>query len=486
MRYGRNTIEINMVGKYQIQIGAEDFAKGLASSDYAQDGGLGTSSTGVDPFVEAGTLKGTTTSTNISTNVTGTMIASSEDSQSVSAYARLILDNDNKYYTFDGSSCTLRHSGAKSYTFGFADMVSFSNYTWVTSNADMARWNTSGGFTLTEDWWTNASFGNQSALNSSTPHPLVVFENLLWVGDKNLLHSVSSGGTVVNSALTLNENERIQALGIDPGTGLMLISTQVTQNYNDSIASRFFILLYDGYSTKVRRKIPVDELVTAFHNVGGTVYVGMGLSVGYFNGSGVTFLRKMANVTRSGTVLLYKHHFTNIGNILYVTDGSAILAFGEVMGGTDKKWFPIHSNLAGAFQIGAIGNFGSGKLGYSSVDDHLYYTTPGLTGVGIASIVTPFINFPRPVFIRKIRVFTKGITTTNANGIGSVAILGDSATYQGSGALGTFVVAAAQSPKYVFDFEFGGFKTNAAQIRVNTDTQDIRVWQIIVYYDIAE
>lgn len=469
-----------MTGKYQIQIGAQQFLQGMAASDYATNGGLGTSSSGIDPFYLAGTLKATTTATDISTNVTGTVVATAEDSQSISSYNRVFVDDDNRYYTYNGTSCTKRHDGAKTYTFGFSDMVSFSLTTYVTSTTDVASWNTSS-LTLDETWWTVTK--GKSALASGTPHPMLVFEGLLWIADVNNLHAVDSGGTVTTNVLVLNTNERIQALGIDPGTGLMMISVQVTQNYGDSLASRYFVMLYDGYSTKVRRKIEVSELVTAFFNVSGTVYVGYGLSVGYFNGSGITFLRKMQNVTRVGSQLLYKHHFASIGTNLFVADGSKLLAYGEPVGETEKKWFPIMSNPAGSFQIGAIGSFGGGEIGLASSDDHLYKFVPGSSGVGVGSACLTVIQMPRPIFVRRMRVITGGITTTS--GAGGAAIINEKLTAV-SPTIANFKVAAAASPVFVFDFEYGGEKMVTLQPRINFDTQGFLLYGVIIYYDVAE
>lgn len=470
-----------MTGKYQIQVNAAQFQLGMAATDYATNGGFGSSSTGIDPFYVPGALKGTTAATDISSNVTGVVLATAEDSQSVSAYNRLLVDSDSKYYTYNGSSCTLRHTGVKTYTFGFTDMVSFAFKTYVTSTTDIAQWTTSGTPSLDESWWTGTK--SQTALSTSTPHPLLIFEGLMWVADLNNLHTIDSSGTIVTNVLVLNTNERIQALGIDPGTGLMLISIQVTQNYSDTLSSRYYVMLYDGYSTKVRRKIEVSELVTAFINVSGVVYVGYGLSVGYFNGSGISFLRKMANVTRVGSTLLYKHHFASIGTNLFVVDGSKVLAYGETIGGANKMWYPICTNAAGAFQIGAIANFGDSTIGYASADDHLYKITPGSSGVGVGTLYGTVTQMPRPVFIRRMRVITGGITTTA--GIGGAAILNEKGTAV-TPAVSTFKVAAAVSPLYVFDFEYGGEKMITLQPKITFDTQGFLLYGIIIYYDVAE
>lgn len=473
-----------MIGKQQIPLGADQIVSGMASSDFAPDGGLGTSCVNVNPFALPGAIKATVTPTDSSTNVAGTMIASAEDSQNISAYNRLYVDGVGQYYTFSGAAITKRQTGAATtkYTFGFTDMASFALNTYVTLIDNIAQWNTSSN-TLDETWWTGTK-SQTFHYTTSTPHPMLVFEGLLWVADGEYLHTISSAGTVTKDVLVLGSGERIQALGIDPGTGLMLISVQVTQNYSATLASKYFIYMFDGYSSKPRRKIPVDDMVTAFHSNSGTVYVGYGQRIGYFNGAGISFLRKLRNATLTGTDLPYKHHFANVGPIMLVIDGQDLLAYGEVIAGK-KAWFNIMQNPVSSSQpLQLVSHTGGTTIGIAMATNKFYYFDLMSTGAGLLTLWFGTIYFPRPVYIRGVRIITNGITTTAS--IGGVAIQTDSAFRQPPGTLGQFVVPAAMSPKNTFDFNYTNVMGSSVQLRVTLDTQGASILKAFIYYDIAE
>ncbi len=180
-------------------------------------------------------------------------------------------------------------------------MVAFAGDTYVTTdNGDIDKWNTSS-LTLTNSWWVGTK--SQSAMNSSVPHPMLVYQSFLNVADANKINTIDSSGTVALAAITFNPNELIYALGIDPATGLMMISVQTVVNISDTLSTQFFVYLWDGISSKATRKIPVDDLITGFHNVEGIVYCGSGTILGQWNGNGVTFLRKLMNAAYSWAYL---------------------------------------------------------------------------------------------------------------------------------------------------------------------------------------
>lgn len=470
-----------MIGKQVLQIGADQFISGMASSDYATDGALGVSSSGINPFVTPGVIRATAAPADISTNVAGNIIASCEDGQTILGYDRLFVDDAANYYTLSGSTITKRHTGSKTYAAGTTDIVSFAGYTYATSTTDMAQWNTSGTPSLTESWWVTTK--GKSALGASNRHPLIVFEQLLWLADGNTLWFIDSGGTITQAAWTLSSNELITAFGIDPYTGLMLVAVTTAQNYSATASSKHYVYLYDGYSAKPRRKVLVDDMVTAFYNVGGTVYCGYGQRIGVWTGNGIAFLRKLLNVALSGTDLPYKHHFTHFGNVLCVLDGGTVLAYGEVVAGK-KAWFPIAANpQGGSTHASSIANIGSNKISYAISSNKLYSFDMSSISAGSGTLSTANIFFQRPVNIHRMRVFTTGISATNQFGIGYSGYQDENTSSQ-SAAINTFVNQTG-STKYIFDFDFTR-KSLACRFVIGMDTQGFGVCRILIYYDTAE
>lgn len=464
------------IGANQIQLDGTQFVRGMASSDYANDGGFGSSSVGINPRVTPGVIYATASATDISTNVTGEIIATAEDSQSTAAYDRLFVDASAAFYTLSSTTITKRHTGSKTYTFGTTDMVNFNYVTYVTSGTDVAAWNTSS-LSLDETWWTVTK--SKTALTSTNRHPMLVYEQLLWIADGNALWNVNTSATVTAANWSLVSGEFITALGIDPTTGLMLVAVTTSQNYSDAYNARNFVYLYDGYSAKPRRKIPVEDMITSFHVVGSTLYVGYGTSVGYWTGNGVSFLRRLANASLSGATLPYKHHMCNINNTLFVADGSNVLAYGEIVPG-QKGFYYI---AQGGASLYAICNIGNSKLAYAYASATIKTVDITSKSAGVATFYANNINFPRPVWLRRMRVFTTGITTTGGSGIGGVAIIDDKAN---SNQPATVTFKNSSGTKYVFDFDFMSLKLQMAQPRVGIDTQGFGIIRIILYYDVAE
>lgn len=454
-------------------IGPEQFVQGMASSDYSPDGGIGTSSHSINPQLVPGVIYATASPVDCSTNVTGRIIATSQDSQATVPEARIMVDDEGAIYSFDGSTATKRLTGAKTYSFGVTDIVPFAGYNYASSTGFLAQINTSA-WSWTEDYKTFA--------DASAHHPLLPYEQHLWIGDGNLLKKMTSGGTVT-TMVTFDTNEKIVALGIDQNTGLMLISVQTAYNPTGTIKNRGFVYLYNGYNSKPSRKVICDDLVTAFYPVGAITFVGHGQTLGVWNGSGVSFLRKLTSVTLTQEDLPYKHHFANIGSTLFVVDGLFILAYGNIMQGQPKAFWNVLKNIVNNNKLGAIANVGNNKLSYAFATDKLYTVDISSSSAGSGLFVTPKIVFPKTVFIRKVRVVTTGITTTA--GLGSCRII-DHTDNVRSAAVSTFVVASAASPRYTFDFEYGGFKTDTLQVRGVLDTQGFGITHFIVYWDPAE
>lgn len=473
-----------MIGKQTLVLGYDKLVSGMASSDFANDGALGTSSFGINPFAVQGIVRSTVTPTDKTTNLVATMIASCEDSQGVSSDNALFVDNAANYYGCNSvGTLTKRKTGSATthYTFGKTDMASFALNTYVTLDNDIALWNTSAN-SLDETWWTVTK--SQSALDSTLPHPFLVFENLLWVADGPNLNSITASGTVTIGALTLNTSERIYALGIDPSTGLMMIAVQQNVNISDTLSSRFYIYLYDGYSSKPRRKIPVDDLVTAFHNVGGTTYVGYGQRLGSWNGNGITFLRKLSNVTLSSADLAYKHHFSHVGNVLMVVDGANVLAYGEVAGGAKKAFYYIQQNPEGSsHKLSIIGCIGGTTVAMASSTPKFYVFDLMGTGAGGGVLAFNNIYFPRPIFVRRIRVITSGVT------VSGVTDMVMTVTDQNTAALpisSANRIRQVTVTTYVFDFDYTDAKVLAVQPMVTFGGNNYGVVQVIIYYDVAE
>lgn len=410
-----------MIGKKEIVITAADILQGMSSSPDSGDGGFSPETTQVNPLITEGVLYAPAAPTDKSTNLAGNILASCEDPQ-VLGNARYFLDDAGKYYTWNTSTLTLKATDStNTYVFGTSDFVPYMGAFYATT-ANAATGDQvvlyDGATTVTPTWWHTTK--SQAYLNLACRHPLLVQNKTLYIGDKNLIHSWDNTN-VVNSLLTLATDQSITALGTDPTSGKMLVAVSTGTNYSNSQNTTAYIGLYDGVNpTQFVRKIPVEEQIDAFYNVGGITFVTYGQNLGYFTGTGVKFLRRFKNVTLNGANLAYKHHITNILNTLYIVDGNQILAFGEIIKNQPVFYYLYANTPSGTpTNIGMIANVGNNILGIGySTNKFFTLDTRSVASSNLSTLYSKKYQFARPIEIETAKVLydtdiASGVTVAN-------------------------------------------------------------------------
>lgn len=401
-----------MIGKYAIEIGAKEFLDGMTSSPETDDGGFSPETSAVNitsSQTTLGVLYAPTDVVDKSTNLNGNIIAAVSDPDSGVGVNKYILTSTGRFISADSSSVlTVRRTsaGSKTYSFPNSDIAVYKNALYATSSNDVTK-STGANLasTFDESWWDTTISLN--ALTTGIRHPLLVYEDYLWIGNGNQLHR-TDGTTGTEGFLTLNAGLVIIALGVDPGTGKMLIAASEGANGSDTLPRQCKIYVWDGFSAKPSRAVIVDDMVTEIYPLGGVVYMFYGQNVGYWNGSGITFLRKLKSVSLSGTSLVYKHRVTNIGKTLMIADGVNVLCFEETLPGQKRWYVNIQQNASFNNYLDAIFNMGSNVLGIG-------YDTNGSTpafcvfdrsarSAGSINFYSKKYKFPRPVYVREIHI----------------------------------------------------------------------------------
>lgn len=414
-----------MIGSKYFEITGEDLLAGVTSGPDTQDGGLSSESVHFNPIVNPGTLYPPGAITDKSTNLTDEIIASCEDPTYL-GNDRMCLDDSGSFYTYNGTTLTLKVTASGDlFTQGTTDFVPFydvsngTNFYATTkagSNGDIVKWN--GNATLTETWWSGAGTLNQGALSAITPwRPLLNYETFLYVGDNNKLHRISNGLVVSNGILTLNQTETISALGVDKGTGKMLIATTQGADYSGSRNGKSRIYLYDGYSNKAIRVCEVSGTITSFKSVDSTTYVFYGNKLGYFTGSGIKYLRTLGFSIGSGTELAYPHKVCSIDNTLYWVENKTAMAFGETIR-DQKVFYPALSPDTSSQDMNSLFPVGGSKLGYSYASSKFFtFDTVSSSVVinGGALVYSKRYKFPKPVTFNGVLFEFDTVVPSNDN-----------------------------------------------------------------------
>lgn len=413
-----------MIGKHTIEVDYRDFLKGMSSSRDTTDGGFSPQTYAVNLTANPGVLNAPALPVDRSTNVTGNIIATCDDPTYLGKAAMFlgeaVTTSYGEFYTMDGSYVMTKQAttGTAKFARGTSDFVAWNDYTtgttapnfyattWAGANGDIVKWN--GAATLTESWWVTTL--GQTALSANTAwRPMLVYEKYLFIGDKHKLHRITPdgpavGGSVSNGILVLGVDETITALGIDKGSGYMMIATTRGVDYSANRNSVSNIYLYDGYSATWAKVCQVNGTITAFKNLDDRTIVFIGNKIGYFTGSGVKFLRKINITSGDGSYLVYPHHAVVIENTVYYIEDSKIIAFGEV-DKSGKVFYPVHANepSGSPINLNVLAHIGGGKIAYGYNTNKLYsIDTTDISTITnqIARLYTNKFKFPRPVFIR--------------------------------------------------------------------------------------
>lgn len=375
-----------MDGKHQLIFDASDLVRGVSTSAELSDGGFSPDTDNVNLTAVPGVLyiPAASVDSDTDTRLTDGAIASCPDMTFTSPNNRLVVSADGKGYRYDGTKLTaagIALTAGKTWTSGFTDIVTFAGEAYITSKESITRWQNDN----TIDGGADFPF---AFANSTVPHPMVVYENNLYHADKNLLLIQTTAGVAPTTVLTLSADQMIVALGVDPVSGLMLISTKNVLDVSGTISTINRLLWYDGNSAKVSKSVFIDDAILGFQNVGGAVLVGYGNNVGYLSGSGIQWLRRLNNVTADNTQLPYKHHMTSIANTFYVLDGVQIMAFGEILPGR-KVWYPAWSNPVNSNKPTLLCEVGSKKLGIGFATTKFYtFDTSSIATVGSMTLHT--------------------------------------------------------------------------------------------------
>ena len=351
-----------MIGKYTLEIGQKsdgtnDFVKGMSTGPATPDGGFSNETNACNIMTVPGVLYQQSDITDKTGTLSGVIVAACPDPYFLnSSNIGLPTGNDHyfltdtgKFYTWNGTSMTLKRTAAlntSTYNLGNSYIISYqgldaTSRVFATNSTDIVMWTVDSAFN--EQW---GSVTQTQSLTVGARHPMIVYNNTLYFMDKNLVHAWN-GTTFTKSILTLSPEYNIIACGVDPGSGKMMLSVTGGANASDTKHSNSSIFLWDGIEPTVpSKRIPVDDQITAFHNNSGTVYVFYGNNMGYFNGTGITFLHKLKNVTFSNDMLPYVYKVASSGGTIYVVDGTQILAYGEIMGEQKKVFRYIYTNQA--------------------------------------------------------------------------------------------------------------------------------------------
>ena len=322
-----------------------DWLRGESSSDDASDKGFSQRSYGLNLTKARGLLYFSESSTDRGgATLTGNPIGSTYD-KTLSGNDGYIMDDEGAFYTIAGATLTKRQTMTGTWALGTAEILQYSpavstSYTFATSDSAIIRFT---GSDLTSaapdtDFWTGLSTGVR--------HPIEKVENLVCFGDGNLIH-VYDGTTTTSAYVTLPPDVNITSLRKHPNGQNLVAFCGLGQNYSHTRSTPGRIYIVDLNIKKWIREIDIGSQVEGSRLVGGIIYTTYGQNVGYFDGNGIKFLKRLSYSTTT-----YSHNMGDWEGNLIIRDGIFLLTFGDL--GMGRVWWRPTSNDVNANNINNI------------------------------------------------------------------------------------------------------------------------------------
>lgn len=474
------------ISRNQIVIDQNNFLAGMSSSPYAQDGGFSNESINVNLLANVGILSGTPLSStvDISHSPTSNMIASCDNTAASESEIKYFSDDMGYYYSLTGSTLTRlgqdTHSGS-TYTAGQASILQYLGSTYFTNAWGVAQ---ASGHNLST--FTN-NFQQWTSTNANlVPHPMLLFNGYILFADGNKIAQYD-GSSYTTALLTLAANESIVAMSLDPSSGRILLAVNEYAAGQNSSHTQSYLALYDGASpSTLVKRVPIEEQVTSFLQVGATVFVFYGQNMGYFNGSGITFLRRLANNVFGNNTLPYPAHVCSIGSTIFVIENNNVLAYGPVSGSKNPVfYYVLQEGSVNSSGITLICNLGANMLctAFEDISSIFHLNSSNLTatssnnGLDFRSLS---MGFPRPIFVRRIDIECQ-------NSVAANTIVGILYSYDQDGNSKEVVITnTAAVAKYRFEVNWDNIRVHRFQMRFVSDGFNNPVVRFIIRYDVAE
>lgn len=243
-----------------------------------------------------------------------------------------------------------------------------------------------------------------------------------------------------------------------------------TANFSHTKRARAKLFMIDTLTLEFVRELDIDAQIEGSINVGGVIYVTYENNLGYFNGDGITFLRKLKNTSTTTT---YSHNLANVEGILAVREEGSLLFYGN-LGLGNVFWYPWTNTPL----IKGIFYYGDNKMLTSSSDQRMSLLDFD-TFAGSGSLESNPYTFPSKVWIRKIVVQTEALASGSNISFVSVDKNGTTSTIMTM----NHTTDGAISEKT----QFCNIFTDVFRLRINFDfLQTKGVRKIIIYYEDGE
>lgn len=403
----------------------KDWLGGNNSYDDFPEGGAKAETVGVNSFSKPGLLS---QSPVLGSAVTGSLpttgviswgIGSGATSPAViSVFGN--ASNNGSFYSVDESTGGMTKVGAddttRSYKLGITDTVWYNGNFYTTSETDICK-NSADLATRVESWWVGTE--SQTALTVGIPHPLLVYESIMYIADGKFLHKLD--GTTISTEVWDAPPDHIITAMIEYN-GLMYIVAEPYKNLTGSVHGLSQMFSWDGLLESWYEQYFLDYRINSLYVYKNALY-------GWTNDYCALWTGTVFEPLRPVATQVFKAHITATSDSMFYADGSTLVRYGKpFIPSLSRKFYKYMSSTALPF-AGIMSASGDSMIitetHASASPNHFIadINTPATAGTRTLTFNSRY--FFRPVRARGVVINSDPLTAGQSIKVGYVDSNGD-------------------------------------------------------------
>lgn len=414
--------------KYNLQsfrVDRQDFLKGNNAYDNFPSGGFLNSTVGINAFSKPGLLaQPPVIPTAVTTTSPGTGFcgfASGYNGSGQGTKLGMYVDSATNYAYWTLINSTGSHNtptsdtGGRTYNFYQSDLAWYQGSFYGSGTATLAQINASNS-TVTATWLTSQTDTRTGiaavAMTSNVPHPLLVFEDILYIADGQYLNKLD-GAVYTSQVFDLPAGYSITAM-VEYRGMIYMFASQITlaDGSTGDLPSHGKSKLYswDGLQDSWFEEYDLDYPVYSACVWKNRIYAFTKYAMTYWNGSDLYPIWPVSNK-------VYKHQITTVSDSLFFADGTSIIRYGRPHGlpGENKFYKYLDAAQTGVSYAG-ITSFYNQALVISernTASKTYYISNIDTPTTGATSKIYDFNTryMKAPVKLRQVVIETEALTT---------------------------------------------------------------------------
>lgn len=408
--------------KYQdeylsFRVDRNDFMRGSNSYNDIPDGGFLASTIGMNPFGKPGLL---TQAPSLGNSVTPSLPqrgvvswALGYGSGAPVIFATMLFGSEQpKWCTVNASTGAFTQlsgsdsTGGRTYTMGLTDTIFYNSKMYTSVMGDIVEQNVDGS-SRDLTWWTSTK--GQASMTTTAPHPMLVYESIMYVADGRYLHK-NDNGTCSSQVFDLPPNYVITAMV--EYDSLIHITAEPYPNNDGTIHGATRMYTWDGTSDSWFSEYYLDYRINAMYVYKNRLFMWNNHYVGQWDGAKLVPLKTVS-------AQVFKCHITETSDSMLYADGTTIVRFGSpIIPGNAERFYNYLTSPLGYVWTGIISvqnnNLIAVENGLSISESKNYYisniNTPTSSGFRILNFNPRFFKVP----VKVVRVVVEMEPLTSA------------------------------------------------------------------------